>query len=300
MKSIKEGPFIWERSRLLLLEELAGGSSTRSRHYSSSITITDAKDIWENVKMILEGSELTKDDRESQLYYIRCQVGILQVTTEARANLLMLSVKEDNGNMVHVTVKLYGPNTEYVINRHSELQAIYHLSAAGYGPKLQGTFRNGMVQSFIHARTLDVSDMSRPKMAAEIAKKLKEFHQVDVSGSKEPQLWTDILKFLKSASNLTFDDGEKQKLYMKILFEEVKAGISQLKELTGHLNAPVVFAHNDLLSGNLMMNDDERKVYFIDFEYGSYSYRGFDIGNHFNEYAGYDCDYKLYTCFLVF
>ncbi|GKF63946.1 hypothetical protein Tco_0187394, partial [Tanacetum coccineum] len=30
--------------------------------------IPDAKDIWDNVKMILEGSELTKDDRESQLY----------------------------------------------------------------------------------------------------------------------------------------------------------------------------------------------------------------------------------------
>ncbi|GJZ52380.1 hypothetical protein Tco_0606895 [Tanacetum coccineum] len=29
---------------------------------------TDAKDIWDNVKMILEGSELTKDDQESQLY----------------------------------------------------------------------------------------------------------------------------------------------------------------------------------------------------------------------------------------
>ncbi|GJR89853.1 retrovirus-related pol polyprotein from transposon TNT 1-94 [Tanacetum coccineum] len=28
----------------------------------------DAKDIWDNVKMLLEGSELTKDDRESQLY----------------------------------------------------------------------------------------------------------------------------------------------------------------------------------------------------------------------------------------
>ncbi|GJS72634.1 hypothetical protein Tco_0705475 [Tanacetum coccineum] len=36
------------------------------RTLSSSITIV-AKDIWENVKMILEGSELTKDDRESQL-----------------------------------------------------------------------------------------------------------------------------------------------------------------------------------------------------------------------------------------
>lgn len=37
------------------------------------------------------------------------------------------------------------------------------------------------------------------------------------------------------------------------------------------------------------------KLYFIDFEYGSYNYRGFDIGNHFNEYAGYDCDYNLYV-----
>ncbi|GKC17874.1 hypothetical protein Tco_1014656, partial [Tanacetum coccineum] len=27
-----------------------------------------AKDIWDNVKMLLEGSELTKEDRESQLY----------------------------------------------------------------------------------------------------------------------------------------------------------------------------------------------------------------------------------------
>lgn len=37
------------------------------------------------------------------------------------------------------------------------------------------------------------------------------------------------------------------------------------------------------------------KLYFIDFEYGSYNYRGFDIGNHFNEYAGYECDYSLYV-----
>jgi ethanolamine kinase len=66
------------------------------------------------------------------------------------------------------------------------------------------------------------------------------------------------------------------------------------QEFTGLLNAPVVFAHNDLLSGNFMLNDEEEKLYLIDFEYGSYNYRGFDIGNHFNEYAGYDCDYSLY------
>jgi ethanolamine kinase len=55
-----------------------------------------------------------------------------------------------------------------------------------------------------------------------------------------------------------------------------------------------VFAHNDLLSGNIMYDEKSDVLYLIDFEYSSYSYRGFDISNHFNEYAGFDCDYSLY------
>ena len=35
------------------------------------------------------------------------------------------------------------------------------------------------------------------------------------------------------------------------------------------------------------------RFYVIDFEYGAYGYRGYDLGNHFNEYAGFDCDYSL-------
>ncbi|OMP09136.1 hypothetical protein COLO4_05782 [Corchorus olitorius] len=207
--------------------------------------------------------------------------------------LLKVSVKEENGDNVSVTVRLYGPNTEYVINRERELQAIKYLSAAGFGAKLLGVFGNGMVQSFIDARTLIPSDMRKPKLAAEIAKQLRRFHQVEIPGSKEPQLWVDICKFFEKASTLQFEDIDKQKIYETISFKEIHKEITQLKELTGLLNAPVVFAHNDLLSGNLMLNDEHDKLYFIDFEYGSYNYRGFDIGNHFNEYAGYDCDYSL-------
>lgn len=39
------------------------------------------------------------------------------------------------------------------------------------------------------------ADMREPKIAAEIAKELGQFHKVDIPGSKEPQLWVDILKF---------------------------------------------------------------------------------------------------------
>nr|GEW70659.1 integrase, catalytic region, zinc finger, CCHC-type, peptidase aspartic, catalytic [Tanacetum cinerariifolium] len=46
----------------ILLQGLPKNIYTLINHY------TDAKDIWDNVKMLLEGSELTKENRESQLY----------------------------------------------------------------------------------------------------------------------------------------------------------------------------------------------------------------------------------------
>ncbi|GJU34986.1 hypothetical protein Tco_1183340 [Tanacetum coccineum] len=65
MKSINEGPFHMGT----VSDVIAGGTEGIPKDIYSLINhYTDAKDIWENMKMILEGSELTKDDRESQLY----------------------------------------------------------------------------------------------------------------------------------------------------------------------------------------------------------------------------------------
>ncbi|GJZ86236.1 hypothetical protein Tco_0657846 [Tanacetum coccineum] len=50
------------RATNIILQGLPKDTYSLINHY------TDAKDIWDNVKMLLEGSELTKEDRESQLY----------------------------------------------------------------------------------------------------------------------------------------------------------------------------------------------------------------------------------------
>nr|GFA04053.1 retrovirus-related Pol polyprotein from transposon TNT 1-94 [Tanacetum cinerariifolium] len=47
------------RATNILLQGLPKDIYTLINHY------TDAKDIWDNVKMLLEGSELIKEDRES-------------------------------------------------------------------------------------------------------------------------------------------------------------------------------------------------------------------------------------------
>nr|GFC34546.1 retrovirus-related Pol polyprotein from transposon TNT 1-94 [Tanacetum cinerariifolium] len=46
----------------IILQRLPKDIYSLINHY------TDAKDIWDNVKMLLEGLELTKEERESQLY----------------------------------------------------------------------------------------------------------------------------------------------------------------------------------------------------------------------------------------
>lgn len=59
-----------------------------------------------------------------------------------------------------------------------------------------------------------------------------------------------------------------------------------LKEELQKLDNPVVYAHNDLLLGNVLYNPKENTVTFIDFEYTGYNYQAFDIANHFAEFVG--------------
>ncbi|GJU93424.1 hypothetical protein Tco_1318180 [Tanacetum coccineum] len=101
LKSIDEGPFQMGTTRVIVVEGAEGSlnlgperprvysdlSQDEKDRYNADIRATniilqglpkdiyslinhytDAKDIWDNVKMLLEGSELTKEDRESQLY----------------------------------------------------------------------------------------------------------------------------------------------------------------------------------------------------------------------------------------
>ncbi|GJT97876.1 hypothetical protein Tco_1093394 [Tanacetum coccineum] len=59
LKSIDEGPFQMGTTRGIIAEGTEGPINLGPER---------PRDIWDNVKMLLEGSELTKEDRESQLY----------------------------------------------------------------------------------------------------------------------------------------------------------------------------------------------------------------------------------------
>lgn len=92
-----------------------------------------------------------------------------------------------------------------------------------------------------------------------------------------------------------------QAAYKAIDFKLLEAEVAETEQACALTACPLVFGHNDLLSGNILLlqrpgfdpatPDREGRVVFIDYEYGAYTYRDFDVGNHFTEYAGFDGDY---------
>ncbi|GAQ88641.1 Ethanolamine kinase [Klebsormidium nitens] len=193
------------------------------------------------------------------------------------------------------TCRIFGDATELVIDRAQEFKVIKYLSDhKQFGSSLYGAFTNGRLESYIDAWTLEPKDMARPEMVTKIARLLHEFHKLDIPGPRTSALWPLLFKWADLAATLSFDDPKKQATFEAAGVAELKGQIEELKRVCDELDSPVVFSHNDLLSGNFMCDNKTGELILIDFEYGMYNNRGFDLGNHFNEYAGFDCDYSLY------
>ena len=83
---------------------------------------------------------------------------------------------------------------------------------------------------------------------------------------------------------------------------ELKSEIEFIREKLPNLLKNIVFCHNDVHGGNILLSNDSPdpgsllksetpKLCIIDFEFASYNPRGFDLANHFAEYIyNYDAE----------
>ncbi|KAK2634386.1 hypothetical protein Ddye_029178 [Dipteronia dyeriana] len=190
-----------------------------------------------------------------------------------------------------VLLRLYGEGVEVFFDRDDEIRTFEFMSKHGQGPRLLGRFPNGRVEEFINARTLSASDMRDPGIAALIAAKMKEFHDLDMSGPKKACLWDRMRNWLKAANSLSPPE-EAKSFRLDAIDEE----ISMLeKELRG-TNQRLGFCHNDLQYGNIMIDEETKSITIIDYEYASYNPIAYDLANHFCEMAA---DYHTETPHLL-
>ncbi|CAK4151105.1 unnamed protein product [Aphanomyces euteiches] len=211
-----------------------------------------------------------------------------------------------------VLIRLYGEHTEDYIDRDIDNATFAELSRRGFAPTYHGRFSNGRVEGWVDGAPLEPAQMGQSDILELIAKEVGKLHSMDMDFPKSPRLWQKIHVFEDLASKVSFDDPIKQDNLEKLNLNQIKQRVqwlqsilpspkndhgkklleslrgSPMAKLAAEFVQESVFSHNDILSGNILYNPSWNKVQIIDYEYGSYNYRGFDFGNHFCEHCGFD------------
>ncbi|NXW11981.1 CHKA kinase, partial [Fregetta grallaria] len=165
------------------------------------------------------------------------------------------------------------------------------LAERALGPRLYGVFPQGRLEQYIPSRRLRTEDLRDPDISKEIAVKMSRFHGMVMPFNKEPKwLFGTMEWYLKQILELTFPEEEQLKKFNHLKTYNLQEEMKSLRELLESTPSPVVFCHNDVQEGNILLlagheASSSDKLMLIDFEYSSYNYRGFDIGNHFCEWV---------------
>ena len=133
-------------------------------------------------------------------------------------------------------------------------------------------------------------------------------------GCPIPNIWTTMQRWIELLPTSTTPQLDRRTL----LHKELKWLVAQLGNTPGvGGSSPFVFAHCDLLSGNVIIEPSptstsasrrssassssnasdptptSSSVSFIDYEYATPAPAAFDIANHFAEWGGFDCDFNV-------
>ncbi|CAH1763235.1 17755_t:CDS:2 [Entrophospora sp. SA101] len=221
---------------------------------------------------------------QKTLEYVQCKDGITNKLVKCYNKSLNISL----------LIRAYGNKSEVLIDRNQEILNLVRLSMLELSPPLYGRFSNGFVYGYIPGKVFTVEDMSDPYKSTLVAKKLAQWHSVDMVGDKTANLFPTLYKWLGEVPISYSNSDINKKFHENFNIKKIKLELLDLEKELIKLNSPIVFCHNDLLSANIIYDEALKEVSFIDYEYGNYSYRGFDIGNHFNEFAGFECNYSMY------
>ncbi|XP_026719895.1 ethanolamine kinase 2 [Athene cunicularia] len=220
----------------------------------------------------------------------------LQLFTDGITNKLV-ACYTDEDMADAVLVRVYGRKTELFVDRETELRNFQVLRAHGCAPDLYCAFHNGLCYQFLPGIALGPDHVRDPHIFRLVAQEMARVHAIHANGSlPKPILWQKLHKYLTLVKTDLSPKVSNPSLQQDVpSLEMLEEELAWMKETLSQLGSPVVLCHNDLLCKNIIYDGTQEHVRFIDYEYTGYNYQAFDIGNHFNEFAGVkEVDYRLY------
>jgi len=191
-----------------------------------------------------------------------------------------------------ILLRLFGELSQTPVHHYrqvTETVVFTMLAERNLGPRLLGVFPGGRLEEFIPGHPLTTGEMRSKEFSSQIARNVALVHSLEVPVSKEPTWLADTMRgYLHRMTVCPEKVPVEERLQAVSLAEwDFRAEVDWLLSLIKTVNSPVVFSHNDINTGNILVREDKKvwdPVVLIDYEFSSYNYRAFDIANHFNEW----------------
>ncbi|XP_058424000.1 choline/ethanolamine kinase isoform X5 [Diceros bicornis minor] len=277
----------------------AGGGAVGGRLAKDSLRQSKCPDAAPNAR---RGSALSRDAERRAYQWCREYLGgawrrarpeelRVDPVSGGLSNLLFRCALPDHLPSVgaeprEVLLRLYGAILQGVDSLVLESVMFAILAERSLGPQLYGVFPEGRLEQYIPSRPLKTRELREPVLSAAIATKMAQFHGMEMPFTKEPRwLFGTMERYLKQIQDLP-PTGLPQMNLLEMY--SLKDEIGNLRKLLDSTPSPVVFCHNDIQEGNILLLSEPKdadSLMLVDFEYSSYNYRGFDIGNHFCEWV---------------
>lgn len=202
-----------------------------------------------------------------------------------------------------VLVRIYGENTDLIIDREQELYNIKELSHHNIAPQLYCTFLNGYCYGFVEGDVCVPESFTDATILKQSAELMAKIHTISLSSSylaryeMKATVFEKIRQYINVMPRSFPDPSQQQRFHDDVPTpDKLHAEVDMLETRVKGLNDMVMtFCHNDLLVANYIFNTHTEQLHCIDYEYGQPNYSAYDIGNHFNEFCGVDVvDYNLY------
>jgi len=164
------------------------------------------------------------------------------------------------------------------------------LAERNLGPKLHGVFAGGRFEEFIVGHTPSPQEIRAANYSKEIARNLAMVHSMNVPVSKEPTwLGDEMRSYLNKLTPIRLEcvDVDERESAALIANVNLRDEVDWVLTFLHSVESPVVFSHNDVNTGNILVREDGSDwdpLVFIDYEFAAYNHRAFDIANHFCEW----------------
>lgn len=176
-------------------------------------------------------------------------------------SISFLGVEEPKNVLLRIYGQVHGERAMDSIVTESVIFTL--LSERRLGPKLHGVFSGGRIEEFIPARSLVTRELSMPALSLKIAEKMAAIHSMNVPLSKEPTwLWKSFGKWIKIVKEERLSgtyqpkNSEEKRIIKELLIVDFVNEVEWLKKYVEKYASVVVFCHNDLQEGNILILEE--------------------------------------------